>query len=439
MNLSVLRLLLRPAPGSLGPLLIPAAAFAIVSALILTVVGGAQAFWRWDDEYAMIYQLLATIALVLLVVPLGTLGGAAARLSARRRDERLSTLRLLGVTPAGVGVVAVVESTMIAAAGVAVGVVISYALVPAIALIPFRGAPLGTDAILLSPLVVAAIGLGTILLATVSAVIGLRQVVISPLGVRTRATPPRLHWIRAVIGVIVIAGGVILAKLVPSLGGVLIITAVLGGLFAVALVVLNLLGPWLLQVSARRQARTARTPHRLLAARIVLDSPKAAWRQVSGIAMSSFMAVFAGTGVALMNTMSADDASAQDLALVTDMRTGLIITLVGSFLMVAASVGVTQASDILDQRELHRSLHYLGVPLDTVDAARRRAIMSPLLFTALGSALCAAALIFPLLGIALITAPVSLLTIALVLAAGIGLVWVSTRATRPLLSRSFAA
>lgn len=439
MNLSVLRLLLRPAPGSLGPLLIPAAAFAIVSALILTVVGGAQAFWRWDDEYAMIYQLLATIALVLLVVPLGTLGGAAARLSARRRDERLSTLRLLGVTPAGVGVVAVVESTMIAAAGVAVGVVISYALVPAIALIPFRGAPLGTDAILLSPLVVAAIGLGTILLATVSAVIGLRQVVISPLGVRTRATPPRLHWIRAVIGVIVIAGGVILAKLVPSLGGVLIITAVLGGLFAVALVVLNLLGPWLLQLSARRQARTARTPHRLLAARIVLDSPKAAWRQVSGIAMSSFMAVFAGTGVALMNTMSADDASAQDLALVTDMRTGLIITLVGSFLMVAASVGVTQASDILDQRELHRSLHCLGMPLDTVDAARRRAIMSPLLFTALGSALCAAALIFPLLGIALITAPVSLLTIALVLAAGIGLVWVSTRATRPLLSRSFAA
>ncbi|MFE2772025.1 FtsX-like permease family protein [Microbacterium resistens] len=439
MNLSVLRLLLRPAPGSLGPLLIPAAAFAIVSALILTVVGGAQAFWRWDDEYAMIYQLLATIALVLLVVPLGTLGGAAARLSARRRDERLSTLRLLGVTPAGVGVIAVVESTMIAAAGVAVGVVISYALVPAIALIPFRGAPLGTDAILLSPLVVAAIGLGTILLATVSAVIGLRQVVISPLGVRTRATPPRLHWIRAVIGVIVIAGGVILAKLVPSLGGVLIITAVLGGLFAVALVVLNLLGPWLLQVSARRQARTAKTPQRLLAARIVLDSPKAAWRQVSGIAMSSFMAVFAGTGVALMNTMSAEDASAQDLALVTDMRTGLIITLVGSFLMVAASVGVTQASDILDQRELHRSLHYLGMPLDTVDAARRRAIMSPLLFTALGSALCAAALIFPLLGIALITAPVSLLTIALVLAAGIGLVWVSTRATRPLLSRSFAA
>ena len=47
----------------------------------------------------MIYQALAVIALVLLVVPLVSLGGAAARLSARRRDDRLATLRLLGATP----------------------------------------------------------------------------------------------------------------------------------------------------------------------------------------------------------------------------------------------------------------------------------------------------------------------------------------------------
>ena len=46
-------------------------------------------------------------------------------------------------------------------------------------------------------------------------------------------------------------------------------------------------------------------------------------------------------------------------------------------------------------------------------------------------------LVFPLLGIALITAPESLLTIGIVLAVGIGIVWASTRATRPLLARSF--
>ena len=77
------------------------------------------------------------------------------------------------------------------------------------------------------------------------------------------------------------------------------------------------------------------------------------------------------------------------------------------------------------------------MPMETVDRARRRAIMSPLLITAIGSALVAAVLVFPLVGIALVTAPVSILTIAAVVAVGIGVVWASTWATRPLLQRAF--
>ncbi|KJL17305.1 hypothetical protein RL72_03548 [Microbacterium azadirachtae] len=437
MNAATLRLLLRLAPGSAGVVVIPAVAFAIVSALVLTVVGGAQAFWAWDDEYATIYQVLAAVALVLLVLPLASLGGAAARLSARRRDERLSTLRLLGVSGFGVGVIAVVEATLVAAAGVIAGVVLSIGIAPLVGLIPFRGAPLGA-AVMLPPLTTAAIALGTVLLATVSAVVGLRRVVISPLGVRTRTTPRTPHWVRAVVAVAAIAAGFIAGNVVPGIGGTIAIITGLAAIFAVGLLVLNLIGPWVLTVGARMQLRRAKTPARLLAARIVLDDAKGAWRQVSGVAMSSFMAVFAGTGVALMNVLGSENARTDDLALVADMRTGLIITLVASFLMVACSVAVTQASDILDQRDLHRSLHYLGVPADTVDAARRRAVMSPLLVTSLGAALCAAVLIFPLLGIALITAPVSLLTIAAVLAAGVALVWIATRLTRPILLRAFA-
>jgi hypothetical protein len=436
-NAATLRLLLRPAPGSAGVVVIPAVAFAIVSALVLTVVGGAQAFWAWDDEYATIYQVLAAVALVLLVLPLASLGGAAARLSARRRDERLSTLRLLGVSGFGVGVIAVVEATLVAAAGVIAGVVLSIGIAPLVGLIPFRGAPLGT-AVMLPPLTTAAIALGTVLLATVSAVVGLRRVVISPLGVRTRTTPRTPHWVRAVVAVAAIAAGFIAGNVVPGIGGTIAIITGLAAIFAVGLLVLNLVGPWVLTVGARMQLRRAKTPARLLAARIVLDDAKGAWRQVSGVAMSSFMAVFAGTGVALMNMLGSENARTDDLALVTDMRTGLIITLVASFLMVACSVAVTQASDILDQRDLHRSLHYLGVPADTVDAARGRAVMSPLLVTSLGAALCAAVLIFPLLGIALITAPASLVTIAAVLAAGVALVWIATRLTRPILLRAFA-
>lgn len=437
MNRNVLTLLLRPAPGQNSVLALPVVAFGVVTTLVLTVIGGAQSFWGWTDEYAPLYQALAAIALVLLVVPLMSLGGAAARLSARRRDERLSTLRLLGVSPAGVTVATVAESVLVAAVGALAGVIGHVIISPLVGLIPFRGEALGFAAVVLPPLQTALVFTAVLALAATSAVIGLRRVVVSPLGVRTRADLPKVHWIRAVIAAGAIAIAFVLIKVFPSVGGVVLTIVVLAGLFGAALAVLNLVGPWVLKVSASRQLRRAERPERLLAARIVLDSPKAAWRQVGGIAMASFMAVFAGTGVALLNVMSTADAAASDIALADDIRTGLIITLIGSFLMVAASVGVNQASEVLDQSELHRSLHHLGVPLETVDRARRRAIMAPLLVTAIGSAMVAAILVFPLVGIALITAPVSLLTIAAVVSIGIGVVWATTWATRPLLQRSF--
>jgi len=439
MNAATIRMLLRPAPGSRATVAIPATAFAIVTALVLTVVGGAQSFWGWSDPEAPVYQLLAVVALVLLIMPLASLGGAAARLSARRRDERLSPLRLLGVTPMGVSVLTVIESTVIAAGGVLAGILGHLVLAPAVGLVPFRGEPLGVGAVLLSPALIAAVCSGALLLAAVSSVLGLRRVVVSPLGVRMRAQAAGAHGIRAVLAAALLVVAFVGAQAVPSLAGAVVITAVLGVLFAGAIGLLNLVGPWTLRVTSRRQVKRAATPERLLAARIVLDDPKAAWRQVSGIAMISFVAVFAGTGMSVMNLMSSSGASAEDLALLADMRTGLIITLVVSFLMVAASVGVSQASDLLDQRQLHRSLHQLGVPLRTVDAARRRAIMSPLLQTALGSAVCGGVVVLPLLGLAVIAAPLSLLTIALVLTAGILLVWLSTLATRSLLRPAFAA
>lgn len=436
MNPGVLGMLMRPTRDQVGVLALPIVAFATVSALVLSVVGGAQSFWLWTDPEAPIYQALAAIALVLLVVPLVTLGGAAARLSARRRDERLSTLRLLGVTPAGVVAATVVESALVAAAGAVIGFVLHLLLVPLLGLIPFRGAPLGAGSVLLPLPTVLAIVAAIVLLAATSAAIGLRKVVISPLGVRTRAVTATAHWIRAVIAVAALAAAFALISGVPSVADMLPTIVVLTAVFAIAFAVLNVIGPWAVGVQGRRRLRRATRPDQLLSARTVLESPKAAWRQVSGIAMASFIAVFAGTGVALIDVMGS--GTVEDIQLAADIRTGVTITLVASFLMVAASVGVNQAAQILDRRDLHRSLHRLGVPIETVERARRSAIMSPLLLTAVGSALCAAAMIFPLLGIALITAPISVITTATVIGIGVAIIWASIRATRPVLRRAFA-
>lgn len=428
-------LLARPGTTGATAAALPVVAFGIVTALLLAVIGGAQSFWTWTDDLAMTYQALAVVALVLLVVPLASLGGAAARLSARRRDDRLATLRLLGATPAAVSALAVIESVVLATVGALAGVVLYFGLVPALALIPFRGEALGVDGVLLGWPALVAVPLGVSLLAAVSAVVGLRLVVISPLGVRTRQDAPKLHWLRLVIGAVVVALAVGIIAVLQVAASAVMILAMLGLAFGGALAVQNLVGPWVIRLVARAQAGSAKTPAKLLAARTVLESPKAAWRQVSGVAMTSFMAVFAGSGVAVLGALGAS-ADLESKLLVDDIRTGILITVVASFVMVACSVGVNQAASILDRRDLFQSLGKLGMPVRTMDAARRRSVMSPLRITAIGAALTAAVVMLPLTGVTLIVAPLSLAVIAAVLAAGIGVVWLGLAATRPLLDRA---
>ncbi|MFJ8894800.1 FtsX-like permease family protein [Leifsonia sp. NPDC102414] len=431
-------LLGRRSAADRGTIVLPVVAFAVVTALLLIVAGGAQAFFSWTGETAFLYQLLAVVALALLIVPLVALGGSAARLSARRRDDRLASLRLLGATPGTVTALTVIESTVLALVGALAGVVVSLGAAPLVGLIPFRGEPLGAT-VFLHPLLVAVVVLAVGALAALSAVIGLRGVILSPLGVRTRQTAPRMHWMRVVIGLGVVAVTFMAMSVLQLASGFGVVLTIMAVGFGGTVAVLNLVGPWVLRLVASGQAKRAKTPTRLLAARSILESPKAAWRQVSGVAMTSFMAVFAGVGVALLG-VAADSgkADAQSLQLFADIRTGVIITVVASFLMVACSVGVNQASAVLDRRAIYVSLDRLGMPVETMNAARSRAVLSPLRITTIGSAVTAAVVIFPLTGLSLLVAPASLLMIAGCLAAGIFLVWLGLRATRPVLARVLA-
>ncbi|MHA7217991.1 FtsX-like permease family protein [Arthrobacter sp. MDT1-48-3] len=424
-------LLARPSAGGLSAAALPVTAFGLVTALLLTVVAGGLSFFQWQDETGQLYLALAAIATALLVVPLVSLGGSAARLSARRRDERLATLRLLGAPASTVAVMTVAESALLAAVGALAGIIGHLLLIPVVQLIPFRGQALG-GSVWMGPGPIALVALGVVLLAAVSAVLGLRTIVVSPLGVRTRRHAPRIHWLRAVIGIAVIA---VVVTVLSTIGGVedfATVVVVLGVGFAGALGVLDLVGPWIIGVLARRQVRSARTPERLLAARQILDSPKGAWRQVSGVAMTCFVAVFGGTGAALMNSAGPLEGSERFLG--DDVRTGVLITIVASFLMVACSVGVNQSSLLLDRRDLYVSLDRLGMPVPTMNAARTRAVLFPLMVVSVGSALTAVVVVLPLAGLALIFAPLSVAVIIACLAGGVGLVALGLRATRPVLT-----
>lgn len=437
-TLRIAWLFTRRSAGDQSTVLLPVVAFAVATALLLIVLGGAQAFFTWTDQGDILYPILAIIALVLLVVPLIGLGGAAARLSARRRDDRLAGLCLLGATSGLVIALTVIESTAVAAAGALLGVVLAVAAGPLIGLIPFRGEPLGSAA-LLEPGWIAAAACGVVAIAAVSAAIGLRRVVVSPLGIRTRQQAPTLHWLRlvALVAVLLIVYFGVVSFLRRTEGQIALMALVIGLVLGATMGVLNLAGPWVVRLLAAIQVRCARSPRRLLAARSILESPKAAWRQVSGVAMVSFTAVFCGVGTTVVGSGNgAADLVARQL--MTDIRTGIIITIVASFLMVACSVGVSQAAAILDRRDLYVSLDRAGMSMEEMDAARCLAVLSPLRLTAVGSALAAAVPIFPIVGLGLLLNPLTFLVLAGCLAAGVLLVWLALRATRPVLRRVLA-
>ncbi|WP_433242471.1 FtsX-like permease family protein [Streptosporangium sp. CA-135522] len=232
------------------------------------------------------YKALGLIASVLMVVPLLVFGGAAARLTVARRDQRLAALRLVGATPGQVVAMTVAEAVITAFGGAVLGGVLYGLAVPLLTGIEIGGGSWFLSDMWPGALAVLAVLVAVPLLVGLSAVIGLRRVVVSPLGVAKRETPPAMRFVRVVALLVILA-------VVPTLGmnvGVGVIAVVLG----LAFLAINLAGPWVIGMLGRIIARTARRPARLLAGRRLVDDPRAAWRTVSGVAMTGFVAGFIG-------------------------------------------------------------------------------------------------------------------------------------------------
>ncbi|MGP9618032.1 permease [Arthrobacter sp. AOP36-A1-22] len=411
-------LLGRPVRGRLGPQLLTASAYALTAALLMLVAAGGWSFTAVQDELSGLYLVLAGLAVALLVVPLAVLGAAAARLSARSHDQRLATVRLLGGTPALAAAVTVIESAAVALAGVLSGVVLYLLGAPLVGLLHFRGQAIGA-AMFMPVGTIALLALAVVAVGVVSAVVGLRRLNVSPLGVRTRAAAPGARWIRALIAGVVIVTAFTALQFLSAFRDFALMIAVLIGAFAAVLAVLNIVGPWAVRLLAGHSLTRAQTPERLLAARMILESPAAAWRQVSAVAMTSFVAVLGGSGAALMKASVTEESAAGDRALAQDILTGVVVTVLVSFIGVCCSAVINQCAQTLDRRELYVNLGRLGMDAATMDRARVRAVMGPLLWVCLGSALIAGILLLPLVGVALVLSPLTILVVVGTLAAGV--------------------
>lgn len=428
------RLLSRPARQGRAAIALPVVAFAVTTALLLTVAGGARMFLVDPRAAAAggFYGILAVLALVLLAVPLVTLGAAAARLTSRRRNDRLATLRLLGASTRELWTLTVLEATAVAAAGAVAGVALYGALLPLVGLLPFFGGPVGVGPVAVDPLLGAGVLIAVVVIGGASAAAGLRRVAVTPLGVRTRSEAPPKRTAAFVVGGVLLVGVVTLVMNFPIVGELVgpgLSIAVLLALFAGAMGLLNLIGAPIIAARGRAMARRARTAAELVAGRELAAHAGPAWRRVSGMAIVSFIAVVAGSGLAIVDIAS-DEAG----PMMGDIRTGVLVTLGIAFVLLACAVGVTQAASVLEERELIVGLDRLGIPDAELRRARRLTVMVPLRGAALGGAALGMLLAFPIVGMSLVVAPLAVLTIAATFVGGFVLVAAALASTRPIVT-----
>jgi hypothetical protein len=225
-----------------------------------------------------------------LLFPILVLIATATRLAAARREERYAAVRLVGASPREVNVLASVDAIVGAALGTVLGIGAFLLVQPALAATTVTGTRYFADYITPTWQGYVGILVAVPVASALAALLSLRRVRISPLGVSRKETPPAPTAWRAlplVVGIILFTGGIAQTDTkaigFPVFPGLLII-----------MIGLVVSGPWLTMQAARLLAVVMRGGATLLAARRLADNPKAAFRSVTGLVL----AVFLGTVVA---------------------------------------------------------------------------------------------------------------------------------------------
>jgi hypothetical protein len=263
----------------------------------VTSIGSAPG----QEVFSPFFRYAFGVGVLAVVFPMLVLISMATRLAANRREERFAALRLVGGTPGDVRIVATVEAVLSGFIGAVLGTGIFLLVRPALA-----GAALVGTQYFESELTPTAAGyvamlIGVPIAAAIAALVSLRRVQISPLGVTRRAAPrPPTFWrlIALVIGVGVFVYG--LSKTTrdgigaPAYPGLIL-----------TMIGLVIAGPWLTAQAARLFGRSARGSSALLAARRLADNPKGAFRAVSGLTLAVFLGTMVGLIVPALNATEA--------------------------------------------------------------------------------------------------------------------------------------
>ncbi|SCF38637.1 FtsX-like permease family protein [Micromonospora viridifaciens] len=235
------------------------------------------------EELGPVLWLLVVVVFVVLLLPIVVFLGAAVRFGGEQRDRRLAALRLLGADTGMVRRIAAAEAGTAALFGLAVGALLFLAgrqLAPLVSLYDISVFP---GDLRPAPWLAALVALAVPLLAAGVALLALRGVLVTPLGVSRRATPARRRlWWRLLPPA---AGLALLHPLVDvraARSDTALAQVTAGTVLLLAGTVALL--PWLVDVLVRR-LRGGPPPWQLAIRRLQLDSAASA-RLVSGVAVA---------------------------------------------------------------------------------------------------------------------------------------------------------
>lgn len=261
--------------------------------------------------------LLAGVGMVVLLVPSLVLVASAARLIAARRERRLAALRLAGATPRQVVGTVAAETAVAAIVGAAVGVATNPLLRRLVSLVPWKVGTWQPDDFTLGGIAAWAIAFGLVVLVVLSAVLGLRRVVSTPLGAAAQHTPQPLRWWRLLA--LPVAGSIFLAAVMQARegGGSESLYTVLFGL-VLLIGSFALVGPWVTAAVGSLFVRLWRRPAALLAGRRLRGDPQGAYRASAGVVLAVFTGSMALTLLPSLNSMGSNSDTFESSVLYVD-------------------------------------------------------------------------------------------------------------------------
>ena len=362
-------------------------AFTVSTWMAMTVAGGTWMFYEryrhpsaaslraMSDGLRQTYVGLAALACVFVVPAMMSLVAQSAVLGASGRERRLAMLRLLGLSNRDITRLTLVETSALAFLGLVLGTVLYVVTAPAWSLVSFQNTHIGLWEILLPWWGYPALWTIILVLAAVAAVVGLKRVMVSPLGVSKRDVPTALRFWRLILFVaIFVIARVALSHIKADAENLTQTLTIVAVILYVIVFGINLVVPWLIQIAARISSFL---PGRLnfLATRRVMTDGRTAWKRTNAL---TFLALLLGY-VAVMPENPGDELG--DPTVSRDTFTGAVVTYGVGLLMSISGTMLNQASTVFEEAELTRALDFVGVPSSLHKRVAMKQTFYPLLMT----------------------------------------------------------